>query len=768
VNGALRRGAANPYLRSAFFFGLAIAAKWGTLAKAGYLNDFRDSQYFTLFEEAARISVAKFHQLPLWDPYYCGGISGLGTPSARFVSPTFLLTLAFGTLRADALIAMAMAIVGLEGTFRYLRARGAGAAGAMLAAPIFALSGVFAHTPTLGWTNFFGFELVPWALLGIREALRGSRRGVVIAALAVSWMVGFGGTYTGPLTVLAASFEVMEALVDRARRPKAMGYVLSMGLLVVILAAALSLVRLWPVAETLSASPRIIGGTPGETPRRVWELLFGDRGRRFSRGDFLIGLPVVPLIVLGSGRKRSLWFTFSGLIWVWLALGFKAPGSPTTSLFALLRVVPPYTMLRAPERFLVFFALVAAGVAALGLRRLEVGARKKRAFVVSVAIGQALLLWSTTILIINDHFEARGRTMVPAPPTISREFHQSRGNRWLAAYYPWMSRGTLSCFDDYDIAQSPELRGDLEHEAYLDDPSAGSVVSSHWSPNRLDLHTELTRPARVIVNQNWHPGWSSSVGNVISSDGLLAVDLPEGAHDLTLRFLPRSAVGGIGTFMVGLAVAVVLWRRSRRGDTVTLGRDWLFTAGLCLLPFSAAALTLALVPETKRPPPSSLTPSGEPMVVDSAPAAASPVDAQWSDGITLEAAEIHIEPSDDEQGRLATLELDWRVDRKLPAGLGIFVHFETNPKDRFSADHVLLSATMLLDDAPLHKTIRDVSAPIVVSLGKTPETWKVHVGIWRARRDQSRVSVDGYGRNGGEDNRVLVGTFDVPAKEQKD
>ncbi len=751
-------------MRGAFFFLLALDAKWPTLEKAAYLNDFRDSQYFTLFEEAARLSVARFHQLPLWDPYYCGGISGLGTPSARFVSPTFLLTLALGTLRADALIAMAMTLVGLEGTYRYIRARGGGGLGAMLAAPIFALSGVFAHTPTMGWTNFFGFELVPWALLGIRQALGGSRRGVVVAALAVAWMVGFGGTYTGPLTVLAAMFEVLEALLKRARQPRAMGFVLSMGLVVVILAAALSLVRLWPVAETLSASPRIIGGTPGESPKRVWELLFGDRGRHFSRADFLIGLPIVPLIVLGSGRKRSLALTLSGLVWVWLALGFKAPGSPTTSLFALLRLVPPYTMLRAPERFLVFFALSAAVVAALGVRRLEVASRKSRMFLIPATLCLGLFLWNAVLLTLNDHYEARGRTMVVAPTTISREFHQARGNRWLAAYYPWMSRGTLSCFDDYDVAQSPALRGDLEQESYLDDPTAGTVVQRRWTPNRIDLHVELTKPGRVIVNQNWHPGWHSSMGEVVSRDGLLAVDVPEGTEDITLRFAPRSAIGGIGTALLGLGVAFVLWRRGGRDHAVMPGRDWVFTAGLCLLPFSAALLSFVFVHQPKRPPPPSLTPAGEAMVADAPPQGALPVGASWENGITLEAAEVRVEPSDGAQSVLATLELDWRIEKKLPSGLGVFVHFETTPKEHFGADHVLLSGIMQLDDAPLHMTIRDVSDPIVVSLGKTPATWKVYVGVWRARRDQARVPVVSPGVNGGADNRVQVGTFEVPEK----
>jgi hypothetical protein len=755
-------------LRGAFFFMLALDSKWPVLEKAGYLNDFRDSQYFTLFEEAARISVAKFHQLPLWDPYYCGGISGLGTPSARFASPTFLLTLLFGTLRADALIVMAMTIVGLEGTFRYLRDRGAGALTSMLAAPVFALSGVFAKTPTLGWINFLGFELVPWALLGIRHALRGSRRGVVLSALSVGWMVGLGGTYTGPLTVLAASIEVLETLIRRVRRPRKLGWVFAMGALVVLLAAAVSLVRLWPIAETLSASPRIIGGTPGEAPKHVWELLFGDKGRHFGRGDFLIGLPVVPLIVLGSGRKRSLALTASALIWVWLAFGFKAPGSPTYSLFALLRVVPPYTMLRAPERFLVFFGLAAAVIGALGVRRLEVCARRRPWIISIAALCQGLLIWDAAVLIGNDHAEARGRTMVVPPTRHYREFRQARGNRWLAAYYPWMSRGTLSCFDDYDVAQSPALRGDLPREEYLADATAGSVTRTRWTPNRIELHVDVDRPARVIVNQNWHPGWRSNLGTVVPDEGLLACDVPAGSSDLTLTFWPRSAVGGLATTILALAICFVLWQKSDRGDSIDTRREWLITAGLCVLPFSAALISFLSVREPKRPPPSLLTPQGEQMIVAGPPESTQPIDAHWADGIILEAAQVRIEPGDDPNTVLAKLELDWRIERKLPTGLGIFVHFHENPKDQFGADHVLLSGVLQLEDAPLHTTIRDVAEGIVVSLNENPITWEVYVGVWRARRDQYRVDVENYGRLGGRDQMVLVWTFDAPAKPEQE
>ena len=184
---ALGRVAGCAPSRLAAFALLALLASWTLLSTAPALNDFRDAHVLAHYEQSAADAVARYHQAPLWDPFYCGGMYLLGTPQARFASPTFALTLLFGEARGAALTAFFMMLLGLEGAYRYARARGAGATGAALSAPIFALSGVFAMAPGLGWFNFFGFELLPWIALGVHTALRGSRRGLAIAAVSIAW-----------------------------------------------------------------------------------------------------------------------------------------------------------------------------------------------------------------------------------------------------------------------------------------------------------------------------------------------------------------------------------------------------------------------------------------------------------------------------------------------------------------------------------------------------------------------------------------------------
>jgi hypothetical protein len=469
----------------------------------------------------------------------------------------------------------------------------------------------------------------------------------------------------------------------------------------------------------------------------------------------MIGLPVLPLLIWGVFRKRAIAPAIGAALFIWFAIGYYWGHA---SLFALLRTVPPYTMLRAPERFLVFVALAAATIAALGVRKLEAMGRRRSRYLAFAFACQGLLLLDTGVLVNLGWIRATARHMDPAPQTIDRDFRQTRGNRWIADYYPLMSRGSLTCFDDYDVAQTSALRADLPQEEYLKDADAGTVTRLHWSPNRIDLHVALTKPARVYVNQNWHPGWRASTGEVVADDGLLAVDLPAGSTDLTLRFWPRSAVAGMWTSALALiAAAIMLWR-SRRADQVSPGWGRVGMIALAGAPLLVVPLSFALMHEPKRPPPPLVTPSGEPMIVDKPPEDTTPLGTHWENGIVLEAGHIEVIPPGEGHGTLAIVELDWRFDEPVPAGLGVFMQLDQE-KSHFSTDHVLLSGVLLPEAAPLHTTVRDISEPIAIPQPKGPVTWSVYAGIWRARRDMSRLRITEMGQATLSKGRVLVGTL---------
>jgi len=755
-------------LRLALFAALALAASWPLLSSAALFNEFRDAHVLGHYESAARDSVLRWHQAPLWDPYYCGGMYLLGTPQARFVSPTFLFTLLFGETRGEALTAFAMMMLGLEGTFRYARDRGATRFGALLAAPMFALSGIFAVSPVLGWIGFFGFELLPWMALGVRRALVCKRMGIVLTAVAAAWCVGFGGTYAAPIAALWCAFEVAEFVVThvRSRRPKLLSG-LGVAAAGVALATALAAVRLWPIAQTMDEAPRIIGGTPGNTWKILMRMFFFPLRSASDDGEFYLGFFVAPAALLGLVRRRSIGLAAAAVLCTWLAAGYEA----TPSLFSALRELPLYETLRYPERFLVPLGLAAATLAARGISLAEAHARMQRAphaqrdgrwrwrRVAAVAVfatASVALAAGIGPLVAQHTLHARERSLGSLPVAdAAGHFHQARGSRWALAYYEPMQRGSLSCWEAYPVPESPLLRGDLQSEERIVEPGAGTVTERSWTPNAIDLDVTLSRPATVAVNQNWHSGWRSNAGEVRSDHGLLTVALPEGTHALSLRFEPRSAVGGALVSLVAAGALAFLAVRARRAPGVTTLREGGVLALLAAAPVVPFLFALRAPTQRTFAEPL-LTPDGRPVVADGLDEAAVRIDAKFADGVVLEAATLST--PDPAAGSDISLELDWRRSARVDPGLGIFVHIEPSSGTGQNGDHVLLSGVLAPEDAPPDRTLRDV-IPLFVPGDARGKTWKVWVGLWHVRRGGSRVPLLDAGHTQSDGDRVLAVSF---------
>jgi hypothetical protein len=276
------------------------------------------------------------------------------------------------------------------------------------------------------------------------------------------------------------------------------------------------------------------------------------------------------------------------------------------------------------------------------------------------------------------------------------------------------------------------LRADLKAEEYLVDPTKGSVSRVDWSPNRIDLRADLREPARVRVNQNWHPGWRATVGDTVSDNGLIAVDLPAGRHDLTLRFLPRSALAGLFASLIALIGLIWIVRFPRQPGQP---RPWLPPL-LSVAPFGVVALVVLVVhePPVALPPP--LTPTGEAMVVDELPDESTPLNVRFEPGVTLVGWRLQPEKLSERQE--LTVELDWRVDAGVPNGAGVSVQVVSDSGELFVLDHTRLSSAMELAAAPKGPILRDVLV-VRLSPGVQKGRWTVWVGVWNAFGDRKRL-----------------------------
>ena len=164
-----------------------------------------------------------------------------------------------------------------------------------------------------------------------------------------------------------------------------------------------------------------------------------------------------------------------------------------------------------------------------------------------------------------------------------------------------------------------------------------------------------------------------------------------------------------------------------------------------------------LLHETPRHPTRLLLPNGDPIVQTDPPANADKVGAELEEGITLEATHILVQRAP--EGPTLDFELDWRLAHPAPPGLGIFVHFEPDKGDSVNVDHVGIAALAPFEAFPPDMTLRDLLPGIAVESGKT---YKIYVGVWRARRGGERLKVLSPGTLPVDENRLLVATVHVP------
>ena len=76
------------------------------------------------YHGAIRETIVKYHQFPLWNPYYNGGMPLLASPATRVLSPTLLPTLLFGELigiKIEIWLCLVIGIMGVYRLARYLR-----------------------------------------------------------------------------------------------------------------------------------------------------------------------------------------------------------------------------------------------------------------------------------------------------------------------------------------------------------------------------------------------------------------------------------------------------------------------------------------------------------------------------------------------------------------------------------------------------------------------------------------------------------------------
>ncbi len=557
-----------------------------------HVTDNYDEHYFYAHDDAARITMARYHELPAWNPYYCGGIPLAANPQDESLAPDFLLRLAYGTGPGRRLAVLLFLVLGMEGTFWVAKKHECTTLGAITAAAIFAVSGRFFYMLESGWVNMFGFELLPWAVLGLERGLV-SWRWRIVGGFAVAWMILAGGTYTAPYTVLVLLTLTLYDMIARLLRPaldpgdgiawwRPFVSLVSVGVATLFFAAA----KILPMLRVIAAHPRITHRPGSNEAFDVLATLITSHSQdqHGMSSESYIGMLVVALALLALMLRDRLAVRFMAMVAIFFALSLGDQGQ--WSLWSFAHSLPVYGQLRNPERFTIVVGFFLSLTAARALTHMQDWPKnivhslyaRFRAFrkksvpeslprvagMVCATLGVlscALIGYLAVHTLVMDDRMHEALFTQDAPLAMNDDFHQARGNRWDAQVWAPASRGSLQCFEETEFEQSPLLRGDLAAEEFPLDPAKATVSRVSWSPSKIVLAVHATEPAVVVVNQNFSPRWSASVGDVQSLEGELSVQIPAGDHEVVLKYDDTLFDFGVLVSLLSLAAAIFLFGR---------------------------------------------------------------------------------------------------------------------------------------------------------------------------------------------------------------
>ncbi len=512
-------------------------------------------------------TIVGFHQVPVWNPYLCGGIPMIGDPQTSVITPLLLLHLVFGPVVGLHLEIPVHLAIGWAGGYVLARVLELRRLAAVVCATIFPSSSwLFLHMavghhiilPTTYWPWMLAFALMATGLRRLGWA--------AVAGLMVALMFFEGAPYQVSYAVLLLVFVLVPISIGRRDlRP-----LLVLGTALAF-TAGFAAIKLLPTYAFIGQHTR-----PGYTPEHVLlrDVAVGlfDRNQVsthygvadwgfFEAGAYLSPFFVVLLMIGAVARWREAWpWLVAGAVMLGLALGNFAPLAP----WNLLHQFPVYSSERVAIRLLVPFILCASVTAAYGMDFLE---RSRPPWTTALAAFLFAAGFIDSLIVSPQSLKSIpvGSERFTTPSQIFMQFRNPDHTDFTMQMlrFNQANIGMLHCYEFTDLP-TPALgynEAGYQGEQHL--TGSGAVQLLRWTPNALTYQVETAAPNTLIINENYDPGWrlARGSGRVVSHDGLLAIEVPAGRQRLKVLNLGDGLITGLLISLVTALVAILVWRR---------------------------------------------------------------------------------------------------------------------------------------------------------------------------------------------------------------
>ncbi len=578
----------------AWVFTLAVVfvVTWPLLSDSSRFGA-QDWDFATAARYLVKLSLRRYHELPFWNPFACGGLPAWGyvEGGTNLVSPWLLPYLGLPISTALRVEVVGMGLLGSVGAFvlagRFTRSPSS----RLLVVALWAVDTRWALQTNAGHTWHFAYAWMPWCFYFFDRALAGAHRGKATVALAASLaMIAYaGGIYPLPHTLLALGVYA-GALAGARRSLRPVGTLaISVGL-----SLGLAAPKLLPMLVTFAKAPRLVASDESMSLRALYDVFTMTTADRrtspfplaYGWHEYGIYVSTAGLVALFLGvlfvrGSREVAITTTGCLFVIIGLGAFASAAPWTLLHAY---VPSFRSQHVPSRFLYPALLLLSVGAGAGVGR-AIGGRvwlEAVSAMAVIAIGlrvgvvaqdtmrKAMVLVAPKVVEHDDfHFEQRA-SVAYVNARGGSAYLSMTANRGVVECYGYPEFGPVGARSETD----PAYRG----EAYVEDGGGGrSEGSAHvveWSPNRAVIAVDgaATGGSILVYNMNFDEGWHSDAGAVVRHEDKVAVALDGARSRVIFTYRPPGLAFGLvlGAVAAGVSGWLVLDRR-RRGS---VARFW--------------------------------------------------------------------------------------------------------------------------------------------------------------------------------------------------
>lgn len=576
------------WLALGVFLGIALALYYPNLIYLQRWGAGDWDQHF-LYNAVPYETIRSFHQLPLWNPYLCGGNVLLAQPESVWLSPFFILVLIFGPVVGLKIQIIVHLVLGMFGMFLLSRHYRLNVYASYLPPLVFMLSSWFVMHIYVGHSLYLTLAYLPFVFWFYLKSIS-KIKFALAGGLALAVVILGGGTYPFAFLIMfLATFAFFNALKVRSLKP------IKSLVLILIFTVSLAAVKLLPTLDFLKENIYSLQGVQPVSIKTLYDGLLGNQ-KSLYRSKSFESTAQDPVRWYQDGRLQEKtfskkatwgWHEYSAYIGVIPFLLFCAALiflfkrdwdlivvssvflllylGDNTILFYIVKKLPVFKSLHGSSRFVIIFIFCIALLSGKMFSFLE---NKFSARYFRYVGAGVLLIVLCDLFLASYPYAWHTFLRTPVKPVASKQFHHVHAKNNFYEQYPNFlgNKGTLNCYDRLKLpyAASPKFFSDSEPnpdyrgEAYLLN-DGGDAQIKFFSPNKIIVKLNAFKKDKLIINQNYDDGWKVKRKKAVSHQGLIAVEISSQDTEVVLHYLPTSFIAGAMVSCLSMFFALIFY-----------------------------------------------------------------------------------------------------------------------------------------------------------------------------------------------------------------